>query len=141
MRADNTTKTVTSLATEIVARHETIPAHVKKPFLRSVGRAKTTEQMLWREVAARMVLDAFGITPETTVVYDGIDRYRFARYRTAVLSARAWFRDSGADVEQVFEMAGVDLGPIIGAIDALPPLPVPGINPKRSSGYGKSIAA
>ena len=148
MRADNTTKTVTSLSTEIIARQDTLPEDIKRPFLRAVGRAKSTEQMLWREVAARMVLDAFGLTPETTTIYDGMDRFRYARYRRAVLAARAWFRDSGEDVEQVFDMAGVELAPILGEISRLPPLPIPASvvmetnKRRRTFGYiGKPIAA
>jgi len=148
MRADNTTKTVTSLAVEIIARHESLPEDVKTPFLRSVGRAKSTEQMLWREVAARMVLDAFGITPETTTVYDGMEYYRYKRYEKTVNNARAWFRNSGADVEQVFEMAVVDLGPILGALNELRPLtPPPSCSNvstgrrKRTFGYIGKVAA
>jgi len=148
MRADNTTRTVTSLSTEIIARQDDLPEAIKRAFTRTVGRAKSCEQMMWREVAARMVLDAYGLTPETVRVYDGMDRFRYARYRTAVLSARAWFRDSGEDVEQVFDMAGVELAPVLGSIRMLPPLLVPKslggreYTRRRTFGYiGKPVAA
>lgn len=133
MRADHTTRTVTSLATEVIARQDGLPDAVKIPFIRSIGRVKSAEQVMWREVAARMVLDAFGVTPETTSVYEGIDRYRYARYERTVNQARAWFERHATDVETVFDMAGVDLYPIKGALNKLKPMVPPrSINRKTS---------
>lgn len=115
----------TSLATETLVKQTFLPEEVRRPFVRSVGYALSTEQMLWREVAARMTLDACGVTPETINVTDEMDKYRYARYRRAVLSARSWFMSSRTDSDMVFEMAGVDIFPVRMAVSRLPALTAP----------------
>lgn len=114
----------TGLSTETIARHLGVPGEVKRPFIRSIGHAKSMEQMLWREVAARMTLDALGITPDAVRIFDGMARSDYKVYARAVTEARVWFRKR-KDPELVFEMAGVDIGPVQEAVLKLAPLVEP----------------
>ena len=122
------TGSITSLATETLAKQSGVPATVRKAFVRTVGHATSGEQMLWREVAARMTLDALGITPEVITVSDGMDMANYRRYAKVVMAARRWFGprlSSFENSEMVFSLAGVDSAPVRRAILALPPLKVP----------------
>ncbi|MDR5729856.1 MAG: hypothetical protein RB191_20785 [Terriglobia bacterium] len=119
------TGSITSLATETLAKQSGVPATVRMAFVRTVGHATSGEQMLWREVAARMTLDALGITPEVITVSDRMDMANYRRYAKVVCDARVWFGRKQRDSELVFELAGVDMAPVRRAILALPPLKVP----------------
>lgn len=100
-----------AFAVETLLKSDPIPEAIKHSFRRTVGRMQSGEEVLWREVSARMTLDAFGITPECTRVFDGMSAYKFSCYRKVVMEARNWFlsRFEAADAEQVFERWGGDL--------------------------------
>lgn len=118
-------QTNTNLATETLVRHDRLPDEARRAFRRTIGHAKSMEQMMWREVAARLTLDAFGITPEAVNIFDGMDKSSYKEYARAVVEARVWFRKR-QDSELVFELAGVyDFEIVRNAVMALPPLVEP----------------
>lgn len=119
------TGSATSLATETLLKQTGISEDIKRAFRCTVGHAKSVEQMLWREVAARMTLDALGITPEVITIFEGMDRANYKRYERTVMEARIWFGRKPRDSEMVFELAGVDDVPVRRAVLALPPLEAP----------------
>ena len=116
---------ITSLATELVIMQDGIPDVIRRAFRRTVGHATCMEQMLWREVAARMTLDALGITPEVITVRPDMDKAVYTRYAKAVNEARDWFTRKQRDSELVFELAGVESAQVRPTIEALAPLAVP----------------
>ena len=65
----------------------------------------SAEQILWREVAARHTLDAFGVVGQDEI--------------EAIAEARDWFENCFDDVHLLFEFAGVDPGPAVKALDLL----------------------
>jgi hypothetical protein len=75
-----------------------IPVKVRNAFAQAIV-STSSEQVLWREVAARHTLDAFGVV--------GQDE------REAVAEARTWFRDCYDDVHLLFEYAGVNPDPVV----------------------------
>ena len=81
--------------------------------------------MMWREVAARMTLDALGITPEVITIFEGMEKANYKRFEKTVMEARNWFARKQRDSELVFELAGVDAAPIKRVVAALPPLRAP----------------
>lgn len=78
--------------------HPKIPERVRRAFYQAIV-STSAEQVLWREAAARHVLDAFEIT--------GCDEL------AVIEEARTWFRDCYDDVVLLFEFAGVDHEPVV----------------------------
>lgn len=72
-----------------------------------VDRPETPEVALWREVAARLVLDALGET--------GLNGEP-AKHNRAVREARLLFRMQPACAEGIFFCAGLDFAPVRGAV-------------------------
>jgi hypothetical protein len=99
------------LAVETLLKSDVIPEKIKHSFRRTVGCMQSGEEVVWREVSARMTLDAFGITPECTRVFDGMSAYKFTCYRKIVMEARTWFtsRFEAVDCEEVFVRWGGNL--------------------------------
>lgn len=93
-------------------RSSRIPGDVKRAFKHALILT-SQEQLLWREAAVRHVLDAFG------VVEQGEQEH--------VDEAREWFRSAYDDVHLLFEYAGVDLYPVLKALE-----PILCQNPKSS---------
>jgi hypothetical protein len=89
---------------------ETVPAPVRRAFA-TADHPQSPWELLEREIAARAVLDAVGITGESMP----LDHNR------AVREARGWFRWS-ANVEAVFEYAGLRIDNVRAAVLACPPL-------------------
>lgn len=58
---------------------------------------------MWREVAARAVLDALG--------YTGLNETQ--PHNRAIVEARHWFQNNRDDVEAVFDLAGIDPDSIV----------------------------
>lgn len=118
---------VSSLTVETLLKTPTIPEIIRAMFLKSVGQMRTNEEVMWREVAARLTLDAFGVTPEATRVFDGMDAIKFNRYRDVVKSARRWFtkRQNADDVAEVFGCWNGDAELVLREVAALPPLQIP----------------
>jgi hypothetical protein len=139
------TGSITSLATETLLKQASVPEGVKHTFRRTVGCMKSSEQMLWREVAARMTLDALGITPEVITIFEGMEKANYKRFEKTVLDARAWFERKQRDSELVFELAGVDSRPIRRVIELLPVLVPPRdlrmAKPRDRSGHHAQQAA
>ena len=117
----------TSFATETLLKQGSVPEEIKHVFRRTVGRMKSAEQVLWREVAARMTLDALGITPEVINVTDGMQRRKYVDYERVVNSARRWLTSNrdAQDADEVFFICDVDIAPVRRAIAALPKLVEP----------------
>lgn len=138
------TGSLTSLATETLLKQSTVPMEIKHAFRRTVGFMQSSEQMLWREVAARMTLDALGITPEAITVFEGMEKANYKRFERTVLDARAWFERKQRDSELVFELSGVDSRPVRRVIDALPALMAPenlrAAKPRDRSGHHAQAA-
>lgn len=115
----------TSLATEAIIKRPDIPTEIRGCFRRSLGCATSGEDMLWREVAARLTLDALGILTSATAPYEGMDRSQFHRYKRDVEQARHWFLHQKIDCVEVFAMGNVDLDPVVHVVKLLPPVRVP----------------
>lgn len=79
-----------------------IPERVRHAFAQAIV-SRSAEQVLWREAAARHVLDAFGIVGQDEVF--------------AIQEARDWFENCYDDVHLLFEYAGVDPAPVVKALD------------------------
>lgn len=75
-----------------------VPDAVKYAF-RHADVCTSEEQLLWRLVAARQVLDAVGVT--------GYGPSAHRKHMRAIIEAQKWFRDSWDDVRIVFDFAGV----------------------------------
>lgn len=82
-----------------VLQAESIPEAVKRAFWLA-DPPLCNEQILWREVAARLILDAVGMTPSWEANDD-------MAHRRVVFEARQWLRDESEDVREVFDLAGV----------------------------------
>lgn len=79
-----------------------VPERVRHAFSQAIV-SRSSEQILWREAAARHTLDAFGIV--------GQDE------EFAIKEARDWFENCYDDVHLLFEYAGVDPEPVVKALD------------------------
>lgn len=131
-----------ALAVETLLKAKTLPDSVKLSFRRSIGNLHSTEEIMWREVAARMTLDAFGITPEATKIFDGMNEARFKSYQRTVQDARRWFRSKfeAADADEVFALWNGDIDPVRRAVLALAPMRAPAIMRKKGE-HANAIAA
>lgn len=115
-----------------------VPEEAKRPFRRTLGNISSNEEQMWREVAARMTLDALGFTPEVINVTDGMDKWRYSYYRGTVAKARTWFK-SAKDREDrmtVFDLCGVELEPVQRCIASLPPITEPAFLRQARKGGG-----
>lgn len=130
------TGSTTSLATEILLKQPMVPEAIKRVFRHAVGGALSSDEMLWREVASRMTLDALGYTPETINVKDGMEERRFDNYRRTVNAARRWFmsRYEQADSDAVFEFCGIDITPVRSHVASLAPVVVPATLKAKNGG-------
>lgn len=137
------THSSSALAVETLLKARAVPEEVKHVFRRSLGTIQTADEMLWREVAARMTLDALGITPEATKVFEGMNENRFKAYQKTVQDARRWFRSQfeAADADEVFALWGGDIFPVRRAILALPPMRAPEFMRKKGEPANAAIAA
>lgn len=79
-----------------------IPVRARNAFAQAIV-STSSEQVLWREAAARHTLDAFGVV--------GQDE------KDVVVSARKWFAECYDDVHLLFEYAGVAPEPVIQALE------------------------
>ncbi len=71
------------------------------------------DQVLWREVAARAVLDALGFTPPLRDNKSTGERY------ITIIGAQNWFRKDDENVTAVFNMAGMQPGPVVSSVLSL----------------------
>lgn len=77
-----------------------VPSVVQYAFKHSPP-VQSEEQLLWRLVAARAVLDCVGVT--------GFGPSQHKKHLAAVVDSQKWFRDSWDRVRQVFDWAGVEV--------------------------------
>jgi hypothetical protein len=73
-------------------------------------KAMAPEQILWREVAARAVLDALGFTPPLRNNKSPYER------GATITEAQRWFRHDGEYMRSIFEMAGIPHEPVRAAV-------------------------
>lgn len=95
---------------KVLVECKIIPFEVRKAFGVS-GIDKTPERLLWRDVAARLTLDAYGIT--------GMSRKDKSEYRELLLAigeAQAWFRNDYDEVKLVFALANVEMESVRSAV-------------------------
>jgi len=83
-----------------ITGHPMVPSVVQYAFKHSPP-VQSEEQLLWRLVAARAVLDCVGVT--------GFGPSQHKKHLAAVVDAQKWFRDSWDRVRQVFDWAGVEV--------------------------------
>lgn len=110
---------------------EEVPYSIRRAFL-GAEEPSTPEELLWRERAARMVLDALGLT--------GLVGKR-KKHSDAVQYARRWFRgiyDSPELPQELrdsaigtFESAGINYGAVVGPVLDATPLPLEEIDAER----------
>ncbi len=138
----NQPHSTSALAVETLLRSNMVPDTIKIVFRRTVGQMKTAEEMLWREVAARMTLDALGITPEAIKVFDGMSKQRYDAYARTVREARRWFlsRFESADADEVFSLWNGDVFPVRNEIAKLGPVVAPK-TVRKHNGEHLAIAA
>lgn len=86
-----------------------VPMPIRRAFA-TADEPQTAHQALEREVAARAVLDALGITGESTPL----------RHNRAVRDARGWFRWA-PNVEAIFDRAGLEIDRVRKLVLACPP--------------------
>ena len=79
-----------------------IPAKVRNAFAQAIV-STSSEQILWREAAARHTLDAFGVV--------GCDE------KGDTVDALHWFRECYDDVRLLFEFAGINPDPVLKALE------------------------
>jgi hypothetical protein len=113
-------RTMSSYAMETLQKHTDLPHSIRRAFLMPDSQMLTSEIMLWREVAARATLDAFGLTPEVVTITDSMRQDKLFAYCRVVTDARKWFDTQDAD--DVFELAGFDVKPVRAEIVKLPKL-------------------
>lgn len=77
-----------------------VPSVVKYAF-KHAPAVQSEEQLLWRLVAARAVLDCVGVT--------GFGPSQHKKHMAAVIDAQKWFRSQWDYVRQVFDRAGVEV--------------------------------
>lgn len=110
------------MSMRILRKHKKVPLNVKLA-LRAVVQGKdrngrdtvqdfheaceSPEQELWRDVIARICLDALGIT--------GIPR-RKPEHQQVIDTARDWFQYSYDDMQLAFEFAALDFDHIVSTI-------------------------
>lgn len=87
---------------------EEIPLPVRKEY-RRIGEGSSGEHMLFIDMTARSVLDAFGITGISDPV----------KHNKEVSESRHWF-ESGKTLKFFFELAGIDLGVVRPCVLAAP---------------------
>jgi hypothetical protein len=87
-----------------------VPFEARRAFGVS-GYDKEPMRMLWRDVAARMTLDACGYTN-----FSKADAGEYREHLKAIGEAHNWFRFDSDDVEEVFDLAGIDHRPVVTAI-------------------------
>jgi len=75
-----------------------IPFNIRK-CLYNAPEPVTPFDKLWREVAARLILDGLGITGHHNKPY---------MHNDAIRSARNWFNLNDPDVYEVFDLAGLE---------------------------------
>lgn len=133
-KPDDATRIVTStgLATEVLLKNTAlIPEEVRKAFRLSLGTLTCAEEAMWRDVAARATLDAFGVIYEGAKVKAGMHFRDWLGYARIVTDARQWFTTMdafdtmGVTAALVFQIANVDLKPVQRAVEALAPLQEP----------------
>jgi hypothetical protein len=76
-----------------------LPDNVKNIFKKAPTPYRT-EENLWRDVAARVILDAMGFTGLTGEP---------TKHNKAVREARMWFKFDDENVQMVFDLAGLEL--------------------------------
>lgn len=94
-----------------ITRDLAVPAPVRHMFA-DLSPVDTREEMMFREVVARRVYDAVGITGEAP-------RRSYA-HDLMVRNARTWLR-YGEDRDVLMELGDVPVGPWIGEVLAVPP--------------------
>lgn len=82
--------------------HPRIPKRVRDAFAQAIV-SSSSEQVLWREAAARHTLDAFGVVGQ-----DELD---------ATVDARTWFASCYDDVRLLFEYAGINPDPVVNELE------------------------
>lgn len=75
--------------------------HVVKYAFKFANQPTSEEQLLWRLVAARAVLDCVGVT--------GFGPSQHKKHMAAVVDAQKWFRNNWDYVREVFDRAGVEV--------------------------------
>lgn len=81
---------------------ENVPKPIRRAFEGSESDL-SPEIKLWREVAARAILDSLG--------YTGLNELQ--PHNKAIIEARQWFQTSKEDVETVFDLAGIEPNSVV----------------------------
>ena len=107
------------MSMRILRKHKKVPTVIKQAFhvvVKGKGRdgrvtvqdkheaCTSPEQELWRDVIARLALDALGIT--------GVSRKK-PEHKQAIEDARRWFWYCYDDMQLAFEFAGLDFEYIV----------------------------
>ncbi len=77
-----------------------VPPNVKYVF-KHADPVVSEEQLLWRLIAARAVLDAVGWT--------GFGPSLYKKHLSAVIDAQRWWRNNWDYAQQIFDLAGVEI--------------------------------
>ncbi len=88
------------MSSNTLTESDVVPNEIKKAFI-TAPIPVSPEETLWRNVAARLCLDAYG----TTLVKTDFEHGQVIR------QARRWFRSQHA--EDVFSMAGIDFARVM----------------------------
>lgn len=94
----------------VLVECEDVPFKARQAF-GTASRPESREELLWREVAARITLDACGYTN-----FSKADKGEYREHLKAMGEAHQWFRYDHDDVVAVFDLAGVRYEPVIEAI-------------------------
>ncbi len=83
-----------------------IPAEIREAFIRA-PETENPYEALWRDVAARVVLDSYGFTL--------VKNPQSREHIDAIREARRWFR-KGDDAATVFDLGNMEPGTVIAAV-------------------------
>lgn len=103
-----------------------VPIEVRRAFAQTTD-PKPGEETLWREVIARMVLDALGITGMQSSLYE---------HNTLVRDARIWWSPRGdTDRKLSFDLASIENMELISeSMNRTTPIPLEQQKRKRQKG-------
>lgn len=94
----------------VLVECEDVPFKAREAF-GTAPRPRTSEETLWREVAARMTLDACGYTN-----FSKADKGEYREHLKTMAEAHLWFRYDTADVALTFDLANVPHEPVVESI-------------------------
>lgn len=97
----------------VLVECEDVPFPARQAF-GTANKPEDADENLWREVAARVALDACGYTN-----FSKADKGEYREHLKAMGEAHQWFLYDLDDVEEVFGLAGVEHEPVVAAVREL----------------------